>query len=236
MGKGVWYEQFEQCRDEIARKREGYETRCKELGMKPRQIQEEVQKDLITRIVRESNWQEQYYLTVAATRELAEAVFNDPSSIQGPHLDMNRVVSDHREQVIKLKKARKTPEEIAAFNLSRAHVAVDWIYREMLLRQGTVLDKVLRAGKEWLEKEGENLATGENLQAINEGIEAMLQFAKSSRPLYGPLIGTARTLSDVFSELPGIQDPKQLLGPAWIMNPFSTLAPLILYEQTCRDT
>src|SRR4051812_273691 len=98
----VWYERFDELLDSVEVKRERYEKRCEELGVPKGVVQDELRRDLIARIVRESNWQEQLYLGLGQTRELANAALDETYSIQGPHIDINRVCKQHRDAVVKL--------------------------------------------------------------------------------------------------------------------------------------
>src|SRR5258708_6500241 len=124
MSSTPWYDRYEEYRARVEELKEHFERRCRELGAAPNQVLQEVWRDIIARIVHESNWQEALYLDIGRTKELADAVFEEPLTIQGPHLDMSAIVNAHKERVLQLKRQRKSVEEIAAYNLSRAHVTL----------------------------------------------------------------------------------------------------------------
>lgn len=122
-----WHQGYEERRHEVLALQKQYYDRCTELGADPRKIKESVSRELVTRIVHESNWQEDLYLDAGRTRELADAVFDDPIGIKGPRLDMQAIVKAHRDKAIQLVRGGASNEELAAYNLSRSHEAVRWI-------------------------------------------------------------------------------------------------------------
>ena len=125
-----WYADYQSRRMAAEKKKQIYDERCKSLGVEPTTIKDEIKREIIARIVHESNWQEDLYLNLVRTKELSDAVFDDPISIVGPHLDLNSIVEGHKQRVIEMKRNNATAPEIAAHNLARGHVAIAWLYRE----------------------------------------------------------------------------------------------------------
>jgi hypothetical protein len=213
MVAGPWFERFDEYRDQVQEKKRRYEDRCRQLGMQPGQIQEEPRRDLIARIVRESNWQENYYLTVAETRELAEAVFDEPSSISGPRLDMETVIEGHRRQVIKLRREKASTEQIAAYNLSRAQVALEWIYKELILRQVVAIIDFLRQVRAHPDLLSEENRPPPEAAALIDGLLSTWEDGiASNAPHYAPLNVAVGTLGDVAKQLQTI-DLTHLVNP-----------------------
>ena len=99
----------------------------------------EVWQDIVARAVYESNWQEGILVDRGKTKELALHVFAEIDRISGPHLDIDRLVEAHKRHVVAHKRGGLSIEEIAAYNLSAAHVAVCWIAEELAKRQSASL-------------------------------------------------------------------------------------------------
>ncbi|MCE9520633.1 MAG: Fic family protein [Verrucomicrobia bacterium] len=86
---------------------------------------------LIAKAVHESNWQEGVELSLGRTQELSLEAFDDLDAIKGPHLDMTKLLRIQRDEVVKLKRKKASLEEVAAYNLVFAHMAVKWIAAEL---------------------------------------------------------------------------------------------------------
>lgn len=130
-----WYRRYSELSEKVAAAQEEYHERCRALGQEPANVLSEVYRDLIARLVHESNWQEGIFLDRGRTRELLDAVFDDPAKITGAHLDFSDLVDLHRRAVVRLKRTKASVEEVAAVNLSRAHYALNWIGADLANRQ-----------------------------------------------------------------------------------------------------
>jgi hypothetical protein len=124
MSGKLWYSGYDELQQEVETMKQQYAQRCRELGVGEGTIREELWREMVARIVHESNWQEDLYLEIGRTQELADAAFDDPILIAGPHLDMIGIAEAHRKRVVVLKQQGRTVEDIAAYNLSRAHEAI----------------------------------------------------------------------------------------------------------------
>jgi fido (protein-threonine AMPylation protein) len=94
--------------------------------------------------VHESNWQEGIYLDRGRTRELLDEAFDEVLPTTGPQLDFPELIARHRRHVYQLKRRRASVEELAAFNLSRAHHALHWIGIDLANRHSASMLQVLR--------------------------------------------------------------------------------------------
>lgn len=203
-----WHKEYERRRDEVVQLRKQYEERCEELGANPRTINEEIRREMIARIVHESNWQEDLYLDPIRTRELADAVFDDPIGVKGPHIDFTTILQEHRNRVIKMKRQRKSREEIAAYNLSRAHEAIQWVVIELGLRSVHgmfVLTDLTFASI------GEKLEQDNNFRNIRELRKKSLA-SKSPLNVPFPVKGDLKTHGEWASETSKV-DWKELMNP-----------------------
>ncbi len=173
-----WYYHYDEYRKAVQERKDLYDQRCKELGVPWGKAQDELWREIVARIVHESNWQENLYLDMPRTKELVDAVLDDPITIQGPHLDLNGVGNYHRKRVIGLKRRGATIEEIAAFNLSQALVAIRWIGMDLAVRQAASMGKVLAAWVEATSRESINpevdRADFQRLKDLAEGAAAAL--------------------------------------------------------------
>jgi hypothetical protein len=176
-----WYEAYEQRRTEVLTLREQYYARCEELGAKPKKISDAVWREMIARIVHESNMQEDLYLNPGRTKELAEAVFDDPIGISGPRLDLKAIVNAHREKVIRMIQVGGSHEEVAAYNLSRAHEAIKWMGNEAFTRQMMAMFAIF-------EKVGKRVAeSGNDQEKAAMSVNGMLSMSAALRRNQTPI-------------------------------------------------
>jgi hypothetical protein len=136
---GPWYERYAEYNESVQSLRGRFLARCQHHGVLPQQVQTELWRDMVARIVHESTWQEDLYLDPVRTKELADAVFYDPMSISGPRLDVSGLVEAHRQRVIRLRREGASIEELASYNLSRALVVIHWVAAELSARQSMSL-------------------------------------------------------------------------------------------------
>lgn len=212
-----WFDGYEERRQEDLALRDQYVARCRQLGANPLQINDSVWREMIARIVHESNWQEDLYLDAGRTRELANAVFDDPITAAGPHLDMNGIVRGHKEKVIQLIRQGRSTEEIAAYNLSRAHEGIKWIAAEVWVRR--ILG--LFAYFEGLEKQVEGAEAREDQKAqVRAGLAKVKELYKplldrigsSSKPMDYPFQGGPLTADKWVSSILA-EDYENLVAP-----------------------
>jgi hypothetical protein len=209
---GIWYNGYEKHREEVDILKREYNARCEQLAVEPGTIKEELWREVIARIVHESNWQEDLYLDPARTRELAEVAFDDPIHIAGPHLDMNGVTDAHRLRVLSLKRERRTTEEIAAYNLSRAHVAIDWIANEMAARQAACLMATLERFRDEVKRHEADNPGRKLADSIRKGFETIDKLRNSTAPVYGPMCDSTSTEGELTRGLLNVEF-HQLLNP-----------------------
>jgi hypothetical protein len=150
---------------------------------------------------------------VNRSRELADAVFDDPIQITGPHLDLSGVIDAHKQHVLRLKRQRRTIEEIAAYNLSRAHEAIGWIALELANRQNASLMVALSGAKEAFQEMAEADPSRPIPSELKRGFELLDELLNSSRPVnYGPLNDTTSTQGELAKQLLNVSFP-DLLNP-----------------------
>ncbi len=182
-----WYKRYADLRREVDSLKQEYIDRCKHLNADPNEVLAEVRKEIIVRAVHESNWQEGVHLSMGRTRELADAVFEQMDSIRGPHLDMAQLLDIHRRDVLALKRRGGSPDDVAALNLSRAHLALAMVGDELFTRQMTSLVVALKGfGKVEEELAKQNIEQ-DKLKTIRHGLEVVRGLEESSGPIYGPL-------------------------------------------------
>ncbi len=165
-------------------------------------IHEEIWREMIARIVHESNRQEDLYLDIVRTRELTDAAFNEPIGIRGPHLDINTAVQDHKEAVIRLKRERKSAEEIAAYNLSQAHMATVAVAYELAFRQSASLAYPLARLQQAVKESQKPFPKNLNEQPeIIKGLEAVKELCDNTTPVPVTLSVPLETEGEVLQAL-----------------------------------
>jgi L-lactate utilization protein LutC len=113
-----WYTKYPQLIERLSELKEQFITRCAQLELEPHRVLQENWAEIAVQAVQESNWQEGIYVEYGRTRELAMHLFQEATCISGPHLDVEAIMESHKRQVIKLKRAKVSLDEIAAHNLS----------------------------------------------------------------------------------------------------------------------
>lgn len=139
-----WYRRYEQYKEEVDEQRDRFYAQCRQLGVEPSEVIEEIQVEIIARAVHESNWQEGIYLDLSRTTLLTDAVFKESINVKGPRLDMETILRDHATAVNNMLLTSASIEEIATYNLAVAHVAITLIGTELGSRQAASLASVLQ--------------------------------------------------------------------------------------------
>lgn len=134
MKNPIWYNSYDLLRAGLDEKIKKITSRCEELNVNPSTVFNEIRRENIARIVHESNWQEGLYLDEARTRELTEIAFDELSNITGPSVDTKGILERHRSRVIEMKRKGQSVEEIAAYNLSAAHLCLVYLQRQTMLK------------------------------------------------------------------------------------------------------
>ena len=88
---------YENLRPKVIKLKLQLAERCSQLNVNQTQILNEFFREILIRAVHESNWQEGIELNKGRTEELSNAAFDDLEDIQGPHLDMNKILRFHRK-------------------------------------------------------------------------------------------------------------------------------------------
>ena len=126
-----WYTTYPQLIERLAELKTQFTARCAELELETHRVLQENWADIAVQAVQESNWQEDIYVEPGRTRELAMHVFEEGSRISGPHLDVEAIMESHKRQVIGLKRAKVSFNEIAAHNLSASYLAIRMLSNDM---------------------------------------------------------------------------------------------------------
>lgn len=207
----VWYKNYENLRKKAEELKKRFSQRCAELKIEEVRILNEFIKEILIRAVHESNWQEGIELNQGRTQELSNAAFDDLENIQGPHLDMNKILRFHRDTVLKLKRAEKREEEIAAYNLAKAYQAVGWMCSDLTSRQGTSIVQALRALEAEYKKWGAKLPP-EAKAAFDNAMEKVRAAEADATPVSIPLTSCSTNQGERVKELLKIE-PENLLHP-----------------------
>lgn len=195
-----WYRRYTELQNEVTSLKEEFKSRCLHLGVDPNKVFEETRKEIIARIVHESNWQEGLYLDQGRTKELADAVFEETSGIEGPHIDINSIVETHRNRVIKFKREGLSIEELASYNLSFAHVTLGWIATELAERLVALLVYALDGFGEIYPRIKQQVPA-ESRRAIDTGFEIIDQLKSDGGEVHYPLTGNIGTQGELIKEL-----------------------------------
>jgi fido (protein-threonine AMPylation protein) len=170
-------------------------------------VTDEVFRDITSRLVHESNWQEGIYLDRGRTRELLDEVFEEAPPLTGPRLDFAELLKRHRRHVYQLKRQRASVEEVATFNLSRAHHALHWIGIDLANRHSAAMLHVLRQfvqSKDKLPHEASSDAA--------RALELVARVESSQAPVFLPLKDSPSTEGDLAKALVEL-DFSELLEP-----------------------
>jgi fido (protein-threonine AMPylation protein) len=207
----LWYSSYSSLRQELNDLRDSFVRRCGELSLDPDTVLEQVSRDIIARIVFESNWQEGIHLDRGRTKELAQIVFEDFDSLPTPHVDFTSVLNYHRQQVLALKRKHATREELAAYNLSVAHRALTWVLVELANREIATLGAAVKSF-EAIWHANKNNMPPETQKVIERGFQALEKISNDPRKIWAPLTGSSQIQGEVFSALMQ-SDFEKLLHP-----------------------
>jgi fido (protein-threonine AMPylation protein) len=194
-----WYDSYDTLRKEVDLLRDKFHDRCKQLKQEPRLILSAFSRDIIARAVFESNWQEGIEVDRGRTKELADIVFEDFDQFDDPHLDFARILNHHRKQVIALKRKRVPQNELAAYNLSAAHRALEWIMNELFQRETASLAFALKGVQKHF-AEVANSVAGAERRRIERGFEIIKELTEDPNPLVAPFAGNFTTTGDLFKK------------------------------------
>src|ERR1039458_4813150 len=200
MAAEVWYRNYETLRAKVLELKENFGSKCQSLALEPKQIEAEIRRELISRAVHESNWQEGIELDGGRTKELANYAFDDIENVEGPHLDMNKILKFHRDVVIKLKRKGASREDLAAYNLAKAHAAIDLVATELMRRQNASLIYALK-GLQSLLPELQQKIPPEALKTIQRGFELIDEIEGDEAPLGVPMTASAESIGQLSKKL-----------------------------------
>jgi fido (protein-threonine AMPylation protein) len=206
-----WYEKYDVIRGDLERRHEELLERCDVLGIDPNRVLSDFWQDIVIHAVRESNWQEGICLDRGKTQELADQAFDEVEYIQGPHLDMNKILRFHREAVVKLRRRGASVEEIAALNLARAYIAVTWVGKELRNREAATwlqgVDSVRECAPEYSER-----FPGQDWAKVEKGFKAMERRFQSEVAIDFPLSRPIQNEGALIEQLVRV-DSQELLKP-----------------------
>jgi Fic family protein len=202
---------YENLRKRVDELKQRLIERCSQLDINEKQVFNEFFKEVLIRAVHESNWQEGIELNEGRTQELSNAAFDDLEEIQGPHLDMNKILRFHRDVVIKLKQEKKSEEEIATYNLAKAYQSLGWICSDLTSRQGTSIVQALLALKTEYEKHEHQLSP-EARASFENAMEKVRIAREDATPVSSPLTSLSAKQGDRVNELLKL-DPDSLQHP-----------------------
>jgi len=192
-----WYAAYGPLSEELEAIRQAFSDRCKELSKDPAEILSASSRDIIARVVFESNWQEGIQLDQGKTKELADLVFEDFDKLSTPHVDFAAVLNHHRKQVIRLKRKRATMDELAAYNLSGTHHALGWIANELMNRECASLAVGIRKFEVDYKNHKDKIpAAGQ--KAIEEGFALVKRLSENSTHPISPFTGGYSTEGEIF--------------------------------------
>ena len=194
-----WYESYDTLRKEVQLLRDRFHDRCSQLKQEPRLILRAFSRDIIARAVFESNWQEGIEVDRGRTKELADIVFEDFERFDDPHLDFARILNHHRQQVIALKRKRVPENELAAYNLSAAHRALEWIMTELIQRSIASLAFALRGLEKHFAERANSVPDAER-RNIELGFETIKELTDDPKPPLAPFAGNFTTTGDLYKK------------------------------------
>jgi fido (protein-threonine AMPylation protein) len=197
-----WYKRYSEYSVIVKEAVAAFESRCQTLGLEPHRIREEVGNEAVARMVHESNWQEDLYLNLPRTKELAELAFQDTSLVTGPHLDFAKILDSHRGRVLKLKRGKKSIQEIAAYNLATAHQALKWIRDERRYRgEATIVSITEELAAEVARLERSNVDVSDAVTLLQKVRSEIENLRKNPILLTLPLNQALSTEGQLFCEL-----------------------------------
>jgi fido (protein-threonine AMPylation protein) len=194
-----WYDSYDTLREDLRLLRDKFNDRCRQLKQEPRIILKAFSRDIIARAVFESNWQEGIEVDRGRTKELVDIVFEDFEQFDDPHLDFARILNHHRKQVIALKRKRVPENELAAYNLSAAHRALEWIMTELIHRSTASLAFALKGLEKHFAQVANSVPT-EARRRIEGGFETIKEMTDDPNPPLAPFAGNFTTTGDLFKK------------------------------------
>lgn len=207
----MWYSEFPKLSEKIVELKSEFERICNDLGVDRYKVLEEFGKELTTRIVHESNWQEGLILEKGKTKKFTELAINKIEDIAGPSLDVNWILEQHRVTVAELFEGGASTEEVGAYNLASAHMAIVMIQTDIYRHNTAFLVKQMQN----LLHEGKDILPEESLKLLHKSISESQEDQERS---VMKLRGSAETIGQSFSELLKleIQDLKYSMNVSYI--------------------
>jgi len=206
-----WYDSYEILRSEVESLREEFRQICKRIGQNETVVLIGAARDIIARIVFESNWQEGIHVDRGRTKELADVVFEDFGELGEPRLDFASVLNQHRKQVLALKRKHITENELAAYNLAAAHHALWWISADLIERESACLAAALKKLETGYDQIKDQIPA-DSRQSIERGFQLIRKKPEVSGPPLAPMAGRLVTQGDVFQRYLSL-DFEELLHP-----------------------
>jgi len=192
-----WYRRYQEFQTELQNKATQFKTLCEGLNVDPNVALISVQRDIIARSVQESNRQENIELDYGTTREIVDLVIEGTEAIKGPHIDFGQVIDSHRKDVLELKRKKVPFERIAAFNLIRAHLAVEWITNDLQIR---LISNLIKASEAVISS-----VSGTNDEELSRTVKQLRDRTRdvliSSNPVTWPLTTDFKTTGQLMEEL-----------------------------------
>ncbi len=207
----VWYNNYDAMRAKVEELRQRFLKRCQDLVVDPNRVIGEFSREIIIRAVLESNWQEGIELTAGQTQKLACAAFDEMEDVTGPHLDMNKILRFHRDAVVRLKRDGASVNELAAYNLARAHHAIAWVGSELAERQAASLAQALRSFEAVYEEFREKLSS-QAKSTIERGFAIVNGLEASDDPISRPMTAPPTSSGHLTRELLAL-DSDSLINP-----------------------
>lgn len=207
----VWYNNYDALRANVEDLRQRFLKRCGELAIDPNKVIGEFSREILIRAVHESNWQEGIELDAGRTQKLASVAFDEMEDVIGPHLDMNKVLRFHRDAVVQLKREGASVEEVATYNLARAHHAIAWVGSELAERQAASLAQALRSFQTIYEQFREKLSP-EAKSKIERGFAIVDSLETNNDPVSRPMTAPPNSSGHLTSELLKLESDN-LLNP-----------------------
>ncbi len=211
MRSNPWYTQYHQLRSRVQEFESRFSDRCRALQVDPNVAGSEVWNDIVVRAVHESNWQEGIYVTPGRTQELALHVFDELGGIAGPHLDMKKLLGSHKRHVVAHKRKHISIDDIAAYNLSAAHMAVCWVAEELSRRQGASLVYALKQCEKLLGDKKHEMPAHVK-EKLERGFELVDRLLKDTAEIRMPIAGDLATEGFVLHSLLDLEF-EELLNP-----------------------
>ncbi len=169
-----WYYNYEQKLAAVREAKSSFHARCTELGIQPVAVMLSYTKEIVAAAVHESNWQEGVEVSLGRTRELSDVVFADFSPSKNPGLDIDWILQNHRERVLKAKRQGISEDDLVALNLSATYRAIEWLLIDIQTRYNAILARLLDTLLAALPKE-----------ALSGASEAIERGKRASADLFG---------------------------------------------------